>query len=244
MDSALADRFQYRPPQRNVRSIDDPDLGRLAAHVPWFPLAEPGYRITPRPGTSIIGARTSARAASAGARRDDGSMDFRQLPLDAFWAITVNNADLARTQRGDEVTGTAVVYHRMDPAQGDQYRARLTDIALEGSLTDAVDRTRSGLAEADAKRNAKKSSKGAEAASPAATASGVPGAPPRGSESSPPPRDGGPPPRDGAPPPRGGTTPPPRPGSSGPPPRPGSSGPPPLPGSPPPRPDSPPPRGR
>ena len=95
-EAALADRFQYRPPQRNVRSIDDPDLGRLAAHVPWFPLAEPTYRITPRPGTSIVGARTSARAASAGARRADGSMDFRQLPLDAFWAIAVNNADLAR----------------------------------------------------------------------------------------------------------------------------------------------------
>ena len=197
----------------------------------------PTYRITPRPGTSIVGARTSARAASAGARRADGSMDFRQLPLDAFWAITVNNADLARTQRGDEVTGSAVIYHRMDPAQRDQYRARLNDIALEGSLTDAVDRTRGGLAEARARSATRRSRPRARtAASPAAApASGVPGVPPRGSESSPPPRDGGPPPRDGAPPPRGGTTPPPRPGSSGPPP---------LPGSPPPRPDSPPPRGR
>lgn len=230
-DSALAERFQYRKPEHNVRSIDDPDLGRLTAHVPWLPLLNPTYRVTPPQATTIVAARSSARATSAGVRRDNGSMEFRQLPLDAFWALTVTHAELERTSRGDDVNGTVVLYHRLDPSQQDQYRTRLTDIGHESSVGDAVDRARGALA-----ARAKKPDNGvpARTTGDATKRSIVPA------------REGAAPPRDTTPPPRGGTTPPPR-GGSNPPPR-GDTTPPPSGASgstPPPRPGStPPPRGR
>ncbi len=72
-----------------------------------------------------------------------------QLPFDAFWAITVPDAELARTAKGDPVNGTAVVYHRFDAREPTQYRDRIADISATRRPPIAVDRLRAArLAEA------------------------------------------------------------------------------------------------
>ncbi|GAA1945613.1 hypothetical protein [Microbacterium deminutum] len=237
-DTALSERFRYRGEARNVRALADPDLGRIHARLPWFPLNAPEYEIAPPAGVSIAAARTGARTASAGVRSPDGALRFRQLPFDAFWAITVTDAELARTAKGAAVSGTAVLYHRFDAYEPSQYRERLADIARETTASDAIDRLRVA--------RAAEASAGSSAGSPATAGAGegagelVPAGaatpPPRGASGR-----GGP----AAPAPAGG--PPPRPGTvpGGPPPRPSAApgGPPPLPDSPPPRPGTPP-RGR
>ncbi|GAA1984315.1 hypothetical protein [Microbacterium pumilum] len=233
-DTALSERFRYRGAARNVRSLSDPDLGRIRARLPWFPLNAPEYEIAPAAGVAIAAARTSARSASAGVRSADGALRFRQLPFDAFWAITVTDAELARTSKGEAVNGTAVIYHRFDAYQPAQYRERLADIARDTAASDAVDRLRTAKAAKAAEAARAKSGPPPSGAG----GSGAAAAPPRPGSSpddGTPPSKAGPPPRPSAVP--GGAS---RPGS--PPPLPGS--PPPLPGSPPPLPGMPPPRGR
>ncbi|GAA2009023.1 hypothetical protein GCM10009739_20870 [Microbacterium ulmi] len=217
-DTALSERFRYRGEARNVRTLDDPDLGRIRTIVPWFPLRAPKYGIAPTGDRVVVAARTGARVASAGERRPDGSMLFAQLPFDAFWAVVVSRAELRRTKRGDEVAATAVVYHResSDPAQ---YRDRLADISRDAAVADTVERVRVVLAE----RDAAQAKPGTDAGRPPA------GEPPAGSPAS------SAPPLASASQPRSGSTPPPLPGSR---PAPGGSpaGPPPRPSAAPPRP--------
>lgn len=233
-DTALSERFRYRGAQRNVRALDDPDLGHIHTVLPWFPLRAPQYAISPPAGRVIVAARAQARVASAGERMADGSVRFAQLPFTTFWAITVSRADLLRTSRADELPGTAVVYHRFDAGSPSQYRDRLAEISRDSSVADLADRLREREAAA-ARATTVSATTGPDRGAPEASS------PPAGA--SPPPRPsaavhpGGsgasagsspPPPLPGraAPPPRPGSAPPPRPGAPGsaaPPPRPGSS---------------------
>lgn len=232
-DTALSERFRYRGQARNVRTLADPDLGRIHTRLPWFPLNAPEYEITPPAGVSIVAARTGARAASAGVRSPDGSLRFRQLPFDAFWAITVTDAELTRTSKGEPVNGTAVIYHRFDAYDPTQYRDRLADLARETTASDAVDRLRA------AKAAQRSQVPGAQPPPPSAAPPGTPAGTPVPAPS------GGPPPRPSAGPPGTAAGAPKPTPTGGPPPRPGTTpgGPPPLPGSPPPLPGTPP-RGR
>ncbi len=225
-DTALSERFRYRGEARNVRALADPELGRIRARLPWFPLNAPEYEVAPPSGVSIVSARTGARTASAAVRSSDGAMRLRQLPFDAFWAITVTDAEIARTAKGEAVNGTAVIYHRFDAYEPAQYRDRIADIERETTASDAIDRLRTARAAAASR------SDGGGSGAPESVPAMV-GAPPRSAGSAAPPTLGGPPPRPSAAP-------------GGPPPRPSATpgGPPPLPGSPPPRPAAPPPRGR
>ncbi|MBU4464949.1 MAG: hypothetical protein KKH75_03780 [Actinobacteria bacterium] len=229
-DSALSERFGYRGAAGSGRSIDDPELGGIHTRIPWFPLLAPQYVITPAPGTLLVVARAGSKLAAGGASQADGSMRFAQLPLGAFWALTVSRAELLRTRRGDAVVGTAVIYHRFDASVPTQYRDRLDDIAADPRLTDAIDRLRTA-----------QTPTGSAIPGPAAPGEAPPvdplaGVPPRTSASgagSPPPRPGGsssagsPPPLPGSPPSLPGAAParpshpPARPGAA--PPRPSAS---------------------
>ncbi len=213
-DTALAERFQYRPPQRNVRSIDDPDLGRLARTCRGSRSPSPTYASRRRPAhPSSARARVPAphRRACAPRRRDDG------VPPAAARRVLGDHGEQCRTgshREGREVNGTAVLYHRMDPSQADQYRARLNDIALEGSAhptpsTALARRSRRRRP----KRIARKPAAGRGRREPRVHRA-VPVRRRAPHRDVPPPaathrrraRGGAPPPRDGAPPPRGGTT--------------------------------------
>ncbi|MFT4220171.1 MAG: hypothetical protein QM611_06605, partial [Microbacterium sp.] len=139
-DTALSERFHYRGAQSDQRALDDADLGRIKAVVPWFPLRAPAYTITPPAERALVAARTGR--AAAGERMPDGSLRFAHLPFAALWAVTVPRAELLRTQRGDEIVGTAVIYHRFDPASREQYRERLAELARDTSLFDFAERQR------------------------------------------------------------------------------------------------------
>ena len=217
-DTALSERFRYRGEPGSVRSVVDPDLGRIGTVVPWFPLRSPHYRVVPGANNVIVAARTGARVGSTGDRRPDGSVRFAHLPFDRFWAVVVPAAELARTKRGDEVRGTAVVYHRVSSAGPAQYRERLAEISGDKTLGDTVEKLRADRAErkADVSRQPSTPTAGSTAPSPPArsgtgSAAPGPGAPPSG--------PGAPPSNPGAPPPRPSSQPPTTPG--GPPPRPG-----------------------
>lgn len=232
-DTALSERFRYRGAQRNVRALDDPDLGHIHTVLPWFPLRAPQYAISPPPGRVIVAARAQSRVASAGERAADGSVRFSQLSFTSFWAITVSRADLLRTARGDELPATAVVYHRFDAGSPTQYRDRLAEISRDTSVPDFAERLRereAARAEKGAKTPRAGSAKGDTASAPGRTDAAPPARP---SASAPPPRPdasgtaaASPPPLPGRTGAGAGSAPPPRPGSVPPPPRPGSTPPP------------------
>ncbi len=215
--SALSDAFAYLSPSNGKRTITDPALGALRARVPWWPLTAPWYEIAAPVGTALVAARAGRTAT--GARAANGIMRFAKLPLDRFWAVLVPEAELRRTDRGETVQGTAVLYHRASPSEQAQHAQRLAEITVDGSLAEAVNRARAELLERERASRPAASSGGAPAGS-------VQSAPARTSSSTaPPPRASGgsaPPPRsapDSRPPGRGpGTPPPPRP-SAPPPPR-------------------------
>ncbi|MFE1645718.1 hypothetical protein ACFM35_09095 [Microbacterium sp. P01] len=223
--TALGQQFGYQPPRRNVRTIDDPALGTLRARVPWFPLRETWYEIVPPAGAAVLSARTGRRAGSEGVRRADGTVRFRQLPLDAFSAVVVRHDELSRTRRGDDVDGTAVFFHRPDPSDPSQYRSRLAEIEVDGqALHERADRQRGQIQDAAAPRRADAPASTSSApgttvpapSSPAPSPSAsvpAPSAPTRPGSSTTPPR---PAPVQGTgsvppPPPRSGTVPPPPP---------------------------------
>ncbi|MDN3495194.1 vWA domain-containing protein [Planococcus sp. APC 4015] len=213
-DTQLSERFRYRRAEKNVRSLNDADLGRLNAVVPWHPLRAPKYAVSPRPGRAIVVAQTGGRSA-AGARQTDGSIRFAQLPLDTFWAIVVSRDELARTKRGDDVAATAVIYHGIAPG-APTYRERLARISRESRLSGDLDTLRAKLVP---ERVVPKTS--SSQAPPPPKNPPPPRTPAQDTSITkpPPPRTEGPPPRSGADKP--GSTPPSRP-DSGPPPRPGT----------------------
>lgn len=234
-DTALSERFTYRGAAQGVSSIEDPDLGRIAAVVPWFPLLAPSYRVSRADGRVIVAARTGARGASTAERRRDGSLQFSQLPFEAFWAIVVSRTDLLSTKPGGELRGTAVVYHAQTASGPAQYRERLSAISHDTTIARSVQKLREQLREDDSQRPA-----GGTAAGPPPadrSASDGPPTPPRPGSGDParPPA----PSRSGTGPARPSSVPsspggPPRPGSA--PPRPGSTPAPPPAGGQPPRP--------
>jgi hypothetical protein len=220
-DTALSERFHYVTANDKVRMLDDPDAGRISPVVPWFPLVPPWYRVHPASGRSVVVARTAARSGGNGDVRADGSVRFAQLPLDGFWMLVVSDAELARTQSGDPVSGTVVVYHRASSDGPAQYRERLNLIASDTKLRDAVDRARARGAQPASPRATAATTTPNNQPAPAARESTRPdaGPPPRpgsgaSSAGSPPPRPSGSPPSSAPPPP------PPPSRSSGPPPRP------------------------
>lgn len=244
--SALSDAFLYSRPTDGERSITDPVLGTLRARVPWFPLRAPWYELVAPAGTVLITARAgrSATGVREGARR----LRFSKLPLDRFWAMVVTETELRRTGRGEDVSGTVVIYHRAAPGEEGQHSQRLIEISVDSTLADAVNRARGSLIEQDRQasgrrqesRSSSSSRGGGPGAGPAsqerpanrdAPGVGAPPLPGRAGSSAPPPRTGdravpskagsnAPPPTRGA-----GAPPPPLGGGSAPPRRP--SGPPP-----------------
>lgn len=233
-DTALSEKFTYRGAARGVRSISDPDLGRIAAVVPWFPLLPPSYRLSPPDGRVIVAARTGARGASTAERRRDGSLRFSQLPFEAFWGIVISRSDLISTKRGDELRGTAVLYHAQTASGPTQYRDRLSAIGHDTTIVRAIEHLREQMRDNAGRDDAKQATGGGPGGVPTSSPPGSPNptqpsapsrpgpgsARPGSSTSSPsaPPRPGSAPPRPGSAPPRPGSTPPPA--AGGQPPRP------------------------
>ena len=113
-DTALAERFRYRPRRATCARSTILTSAASAHGCRGSRSTRPSTRYAPAPD---VDRRRPARARAQrrrAVRRDDGSLRFRQLPFDAFWAITVTDAELARTAKGDPVNGTAVLYHRFD----------------------------------------------------------------------------------------------------------------------------------
>lgn len=139
-ESALSDAFQFRKPSAGARSIIDADLGTMRARVPWFPLRAPWYEVVARAGSTLVTARVG-RSASA-VRESKGRLRFATLPLDRFWAVIVTDAELRSTGRGDEVTGTLVIYHRASAAERGGHAERLREVEADTTLAEAVARAR------------------------------------------------------------------------------------------------------
>lgn len=245
----LDERFRYLRSETGVRELPDPELGRLRAHVPLWPLKAPTYRVGPPAGGVVVASRTGTRSTSAGRALPDGGVEFTSLPLDAFWAIVVPQHELDRPRSDEPVRATAVLYHRVDRDEG-QYERRLDDLLRDSGAPawvtlEALRRERAAKrpeprpdrpAGSDPRSRADVAPAASPAASPAVPPRPAQGATPTATPPRPssPPRPGGPPARTGGAPGRPGSPPPPRPGgSTPPPPPPGRSGP-----------RTPPPRGR
>ncbi|QHC57737.1 hypothetical protein [Rathayibacter sp. VKM Ac-2760] len=124
----LDERFRYLRSETGVRELPDPELGRLRAHVPWWPLKAPSYRVGPPAAGVIIASRTGTRGTSAGRPLGNGGVEFSALPLDVFWAIVVSEQELERPRGDEPVRATAVLYHRVDRDDEGQYERRLEDL--------------------------------------------------------------------------------------------------------------------
>ncbi|QHF25478.1 hypothetical protein GTU73_16755 [Rathayibacter sp. VKM Ac-2804] len=124
----LDERFRYLRSETGVRELPDPELGRLRAHVPWWPLKAPSYRVGPPAGGVIVASRTGTRGTSAGRPLGNGGVEFSALPLDVFWAIVVSEQELERPRGDEPVRATAVLYHRVDRDDEAQYDRRLEDL--------------------------------------------------------------------------------------------------------------------
>ncbi|ROQ60690.1 hypothetical protein EDF36_1836 [Rathayibacter sp. PhB152] len=231
----LDERFRYLRSETGVRELPDPELGRLRAHVPWWPLKAPSYRVGPPAGGEIVASRTGTRGTSAGRPLGNGGVEFSALPLDVFWAIVVSEQELERPRGDEPVRATAVLYHRVDRDDEGQYERRLEDLLRDSGepawkTVDVLRRERA------AKRPERREPQQPVPAAPPAAAEARSSVPPRSAQSgtptatpprpSSPPRPGGPPPRTQGAPGRPGGPPPPRPGgSTPPPPPPGRAGP-------------------
>ncbi|MFT4234096.1 MAG: hypothetical protein QM607_03725 [Microbacterium sp.] len=210
--AALANAFPYLKPSKGMRSISDSALGTLQAKASPLPWRAPHYEIVPPKGQSIVTAH--AGRSLTGATDDAGRTRLANLPLDRFWAVVVSDQALRESQRGDIVSGTVVIYHRATADQQGALEARIAEIEADGTLAEAVNRTRARV-QGDTKPVPERTPRGPSAppktAAPAVTSSAPPLPSSSGGSSAPPPR------------PSSGSTPPPRPGSVPPPPRPGQA---------------------
>ncbi len=115
-DTALSERFRYRGAARNVRALADPDLGRIRARLPWFPLNAPEYEIAPAAGRVDRGGPHERACgirgrALAGRRAAFPPASVRRVLGDHGARMPSSR----RTAKGEPVNGTAVLYHRFDP---------------------------------------------------------------------------------------------------------------------------------
>ncbi|SMH44545.1 hypothetical protein SAMN06295885_2388 [Rathayibacter oskolensis] len=225
----LDERFRYLRSETGVRELPDAELGRLRAHVPWWPLKAPSYRVGPPANGVVVASRTGTRSTSAGRPLPSGGVAFSALPLDSFWAIVVPEHELDRPRSEDPVRATAVLYHRVDRDDEAQYERRLDDLLRDSGAPAwvTVDTLRRERAASRPEPKEPPRTEPRDGVPPRVGASSAPSRP--GS----PPRPGTPPPRPGGAPGRPSSPPPPRPGGAPPPPPPGRSGP-----------RTPPPRGR
>ncbi|MWV58614.1 hypothetical protein [Rathayibacter sp. VKM Ac-2754] len=216
----LDERFRYLRSETGVRELADPELGRLRAHVPWWPLKAPSYRVGPPAGGVVVASRTGTRKSSS-AKLVAGHAEFTSLPLDAFWALVVPEQELDRPRGDDPVRATAVLYHRVDRDDEGQYDRRLDDLLRDSGApawvtVDTLRRERAARRPEPPEPQRPAPRDGAPARASAPSVPSRPTSPPR--PGTPPPRSGGAPGRPSSPPPPrpGGATPPPPPGRSGP----------------------------
>lgn len=140
--------FKIRPEQPDVRSFEDP-IGKFRARISTLVLASPWFEIKAGEGTRVI---TLAHAAPQLKHRfSSGKLAPIPGDLAKIWALSIQDSDLSKFEKGTPIPGTLVVFKRNNLSNTNQFRDVFNGVTTKAGIWREVTR----LAEVVKNENAK-----------------------------------------------------------------------------------------
>jgi len=129
--------FKIRPEQPDVRSFED-SIGKFRARISALVLASPWFEVKASEGTRVI---TLAHAAPQLKHRfSSGKVAPIPGDLAKIWALSIQDSDLLKFEKGTAIPGTLVVFKRNNLSNTNQFRDVFNGVTTKAGIWREVSR--------------------------------------------------------------------------------------------------------
>ena len=129
--------FKIRPEQPDVRSFDD-SIGTFRARISSLVLAAPWFEVKATPGTRVI----TLNHAAPQLKHRFASGKLAPIPGDLakIWALSIQDADLLKFEKGTPIPGNLVIFKRNNLSNTNQFRDVFNSVTTKAGVWREVTR--------------------------------------------------------------------------------------------------------
>jgi hypothetical protein len=125
--------FRTQSAVDRVASISDPTIGELTTHVPWSPLRNVWFEISPR-GDDILIAPDTVVPTEVRARMERGEIATFDGSMARLWVLVIPRAELLDPKKPSSLRGKLVVFHNRKGSDRKQYSRRMVRVLHEAKV--------------------------------------------------------------------------------------------------------------